>query len=212
MPDVHPLKEQDSGLAGSVLSRALQHDPLRAYIIPDAAERLEKSPASLEPFVRLGLSTGAAWSAGSAPEGVLIAQPPGFDVTPEIAAEIGLMALPSILGTDAWIRQGEVFEYLEEHHRNEVQGPHWYVAVVGVNPARQRQGIGRELFATIFAEADRTGTPVYLDTAQPLNRAFFESVGLELIFESVHPASGLNLQTYRRGSRLKAGPERARPS
>ncbi len=82
-----------------------------------------------------------------------------------------------------------------------MQGSHWYVAVVGVNPARQRQGIGRELFATIFAEADRTSTPVYLDTAQPLNRAFFESVGLELIFESIHPASGVNLQTYRRVSR-----------
>ena len=80
-------------------------------------------------------------------------------------------------GTDAVLAG---FEGLQAHHPGE---PHWYLMFVGVHPKRQRQGLGRLLLSQVHQQADRTGTPCYLETPFPETRAFYGSLGYRVIRE-----------------------------
>jgi ribosomal protein S18 acetylase RimI-like enzyme len=63
--------------------------------------------------------------------------------------------------------------------------PHLYVWFLGVRPAHQRGGVGRALLAEVFAEGDRRGVPVCLDTTKEANVAYYRSAGFAVTGE--HP-------------------------
>jgi ribosomal protein S18 acetylase RimI-like enzyme len=56
--------------------------------------------------------------------------------------------------------------------------PHVFLWFLAVDPAHQRQGIGRLLLARVFEDA---AAPVYLDTSNPANVPYYASVGFEEI-------------------------------
>ncbi|MFB6393327.1 GNAT family N-acetyltransferase [Polymorphospora lycopeni] len=55
--------------------------------------------------------------------------------------------------------------------------PHLVLATVGVRPSARGRGIGPALLAPALAEADRTGTPAYLETSAPANLDFYRRLG-----------------------------------
>ncbi len=71
--------------------------------------------------------------------------------------------------------------YDEVARRGMPTSPHYYLGVIGVDPARQGQGIGRELLAAFCALSDADGLSggVYLETANPANVRFYERAGFE---------------------------------
>ena len=74
--------------------------------------------------------------------------------------------------------------------------------VVGVIPARHRQGFGRALLRPVLDRADAEGLPCYLETAQPENVAFYQKLGFDIIADMVEPRSRLRLWTFRRTMRV----------
>jgi ribosomal protein S18 acetylase RimI-like enzyme len=74
---------------------------------------------------------------------------------------------------------------------------HVYVWFLAVDPARQRQGVGRRLLARVFEEA---AAPVYLDTANPANVPYYASVGFEEVSRAALPR-GATMWFMRRPSR-----------
>jgi ribosomal protein S18 acetylase RimI-like enzyme len=54
---------------------------------------------------------------------------------------------------------------------------HWYLVVAGIRPEAQRQGLGAVLMRDQLEVADREGTPVYLETADRANVAYYERFG-----------------------------------
>lgn len=77
-------------------------------------------------------------------------------------------------------RWGEVYRALEAVHPRE---PHWYLCVLGVDPAYQGQGIGSGLLATWLAAVDRDAGFAYLETDRPENRPFYERTGFAVVNE-----------------------------
>jgi GNAT superfamily N-acetyltransferase len=57
--------------------------------------------------------------------------------------------------------------------------PHYYLGVIGVDPARHGQGIGMRLISSFCAlsEADGLSHGVYLETGEPSNVRFYERAG-----------------------------------
>ena len=57
--------------------------------------------------------------------------------------------------------------------------PHYYLGVIGVDPALHGRGIGMQLLASFckLSAADALSQGVYLETAQPSNVAFYERAG-----------------------------------
>ena len=61
--------------------------------------------------------------------------------------------------------------------------PHHYLFVVGVDPAVQGKGVGRELLAPMLAICDRDNLPAYLETATERNLGYYQSLGFAVTGE-----------------------------
>jgi ribosomal protein S18 acetylase RimI-like enzyme len=109
--------------------------------------------------------------------------------------------LPAVLGKDAFVRFGTALDYLTRVHGPSTPPRAWYLAIVGVAPARRRRGIGAALLAPILARADAEQLPCCLDTSQPDNRSFYEGLGFRVTADTVDPASGVRFWTFQRDPR-----------
>ena len=58
--------------------------------------------------------------------------------------------------------------------------PHWYLPMVGVEPARQGRGLGSALIRPVLERCDRTGVPAYLEATTPRSRALYERLGFRV--------------------------------
>lgn len=198
-PAVVHLKSEDLSEAAASLARAFQNDPLQTYVFPDPAERATRSPAHFAPLLEYGLRFGTVLTTAGQPTGAAVWLPPGgTQISDERAAAAGLDKLPELLGVEAATRFFAALSAVEPYHKTDVAEDHWYVLVVGVEPAAQGQGLGRALLAPILEQADRDGLPCYLETAQPRNVGFYQHLGFRVLRDVVVPESGLRLWTFRR--------------
>jgi GNAT superfamily N-acetyltransferase len=68
--------------------------------------------------------------------------------------------------------------------------PVWFLGVLGVDPSHQRQGLGRAVIAPGLDAADEDNSPAFLETQDPANVPFYESLGFEVIAELDLPHQG----------------------
>ncbi|MFF0218613.1 GNAT family N-acetyltransferase [Streptomyces vinaceus] len=76
--------------------------------------------------------------------------------------------------------------------------PHWYLAVIGADPAAQGQGQGAALLRSGLAKADEAALPVYLESSKPANLPFYEHFGFTVLGEVQLPGGGPTLWPMRR--------------
>lgn len=63
---------------------------------------------------------------------------------------------------------------IEHFHPKE---PHWYLPLIGVDPAHQGQGYGSALLARTLQECDRAHMPPYLESSNVKNVPLYERYG-----------------------------------
>lgn len=198
-PAIQPLDPRDLPHAAAALARAFHADPLQTHVFPDPVERAEKSPAHFAPLLAYGLRFGTVLTTAGEPLGAAVWLPPGeTEVTDARAREAGLDKLPELLGEGPATRFFRVLEAVDPFHKTDVPGDHWYLLVLGLDPAAQGRGLARALLEPVFAEADRGGLPCYLETAQPANVGLYRHLGFRVLRDVVDEASGLRLWTFRR--------------
>jgi ribosomal protein S18 acetylase RimI-like enzyme len=76
---------------------------------------------------------------------------------------------------------------VEKAHPHE---PHYYLSVLGVDPAAQGQGLGSRLMAPMLERCDREGVPAYLESSKPSNVPFYERHGFRVTRELPFPFGG----------------------
>lgn len=91
-----------------------------------------------------------------------------------------------------------LFLQLEEYHKHDIQEQHWYLAMLGVAPAHQNQGIGSLLLQPILKQADSTGLPCYLETSTEKGVRFYQRQGFEVVRRSELPGGGPHFWTMMR--------------
>jgi GNAT superfamily N-acetyltransferase len=105
--------------------------------------------------------------------GVLVATPPWRWPIPGPSVA-GLLRLLWGQGLGVARRWSEVSRELREHHP---QGPVWYLATLGVEPARWGRGAGRALLADFLAQVDADAAPAYLETDRPELERYYARLG-----------------------------------
>lgn len=193
------LDSADIDAASDVLVRAFADDPGLHFVFPDPAdlERLGPSlahaviryaPRCGTPLVTPGEVRGVAlWFPHDAP------QPTHDDLT-----ETGLAAVPDQIGPDAWRRFQLLLDHLDALHPRYAPEPHWYLAMLGVDPAWQRQGLGEALMRPVFAAADRDGLCCYLEAPTEDNARYYERRGFRVLAETDVPDSDVHVWLMRR--------------
>lgn len=156
-----------------VLSLAFATDPCIRYVFEEAGAYL----ANFRKFA--GAMGGEALTAGSAfvvgdNAAAALWLPPG--VYPDGAA-IGALVAETV-PMERLAVLAEVGEIMGRYHPEE---PHWYLAMIGVDPHRQGQGLGASLIKEGLRRCDEQGLPAYLESSSPKNVPLYERHGFEVI-------------------------------
>ncbi|HYX02137.1 MAG TPA: GNAT family N-acetyltransferase, partial [Reyranella sp.] len=59
--------------------------------------------------------------------------------------------------------------------------PHWYLPLLGVDPARQGQGLGARLLDYANDMFDHDGVVAYLESSNPRNIGLYQRHGFEVL-------------------------------
>jgi len=182
------VKERDAGAA--VLGRAFAEYELLRYYFSDETQR----GAIANTFVSIALSVclkyGEVYATSEKLKGVAGWLPPG-------KAPFGgwqvIRSVPlSVLFRFA--RQGanrlrSYGAYVDKLHRKLVPYPHWYLQIIGVDPAYQGQGFSGRLIRPVLERIDRERMPSFLETNTEKNVTIYRRFGFEVISEDKMPGT-----------------------
>lgn len=196
MLDIEPcqLPSRLKGQAAAVLNRAFRDDPLDSYLLPDPVRREQAFLPMWKAVVSHALAYGQVFTT-AAVEGVACWLPPGrTDLGIWQMLRTGLALPRSLLGLgrEARRRSLALVPETDKLHHDAIRAPHWYLWVLGVEPARHGQGIGGALLRSILDRADAEHTPCYLETVTPDNVAFYAKRGFQVVGE-VQVVAGLTI-------------------
>jgi ribosomal protein S18 acetylase RimI-like enzyme len=71
-----------------------------------------------------------------------------------------------------------VFERMGTYHPSE---PHWYLPLIGVDPACHRRGYGAALLQHTLSQCDREHTAAYLESSNPANIPLYQRHGFDIL-------------------------------
>jgi ribosomal protein S18 acetylase RimI-like enzyme len=176
---VHCMPKHIEPLA-LVLARAFAQDPLYEYALPDPRNRTSLASWEMRGLLRYGLRFGEATAPPSL-VGCAVWLPPGqTDFTEARMAQVDMLGLAEHIGQEADKRLTQFNEATEVVHRRLLPTPHWYLLLLAIDPAYQRQGIGSALLAPMLRKANQTRLPIYLETTNQKNLPFYEQHGFEV--------------------------------
>jgi ribosomal protein S18 acetylase RimI-like enzyme len=73
------------------------------------------------------------------------------------------------------------FAFIEQMDGSHPAEPHWYLPMIGVDPAHQRQGYGSALLEHTLLACDRDHKPAYLESSSPRSIPLYKQHGFELV-------------------------------
>ena len=188
-PDASDLREvtpADVPLLAPRLAAAFQDDPGMSWALRDAERRPRRLATVFAELMRrvwLPRGTGHTTIDGV---GAALWLPPG-----EWHLSLGLQAqlMPTMLraaGPDLW----RVVAMNAKAERVHPETPHWYLALLGVDPAAQGRGYGPHLCRPVLERCDADGIGAYLETGTERNVTTYRGMGFEVTDEFDLPRSG----------------------
>jgi GNAT superfamily N-acetyltransferase len=182
-----------------MLARAFHDDPLMVHAIPDPAQRARLLPELYARMVRFGSLAGEIHATPGALDGIALWLPPDARWTRENIEKSALHELATLLGDDAYQRYREVTAREWQARERDMSGPCWYLLLLGVEPNRQRLGLGSALMRPVLERADTDRLTCYLETENERNVAFYLKRGFSLIVNGEEAgSSGVRFWTFRR--------------
>jgi len=164
------VAERDAVFA--ILTLAFSGDPATRWTWPDPKAYIEAFPHFATAFGGVAFEKGSALRVGSA--GAALWLPPGTH--PDEAALNDLMMRTADAATA--VDGPRLMQQMASHHPKE---PHWYLPLLGVDPAHQNEGIGGALLRHVTDRCDRDGVLAYLESSNPRNIPLYERHGFEIL-------------------------------
>lgn len=163
--------DQDHAFAVIVL--AFSADPVARWTYPDPHEYLRYFPDVVRTFGGKAFEHGTAYYVAGF-SGAAIWLPP--DVQPQGDEMIALLRR-----TVSEQRQEEVFSVSEQMGSYHPTEPHWYLPLIGVDPAQQGKGYGSALMKHALIPCDQENRLAYLESTNPRNIPLYKQHGFELL-------------------------------
>jgi ribosomal protein S18 acetylase RimI-like enzyme len=167
--------EDHEGLA-SVLARAFDADPIVSWVFRDDEARDHARTLYFRTTLALYRRYDGILTVDSRLACALWLPPGKW----RVSFWRELLLAPTILRMLGMRRLGRglaAFDRLQREHPTE---PHHYLALLGVDPSCQSQGLGTALLGAGLERADRDGLGAYLETSNSRNVALYERHGFEV--------------------------------
>jgi ribosomal protein S18 acetylase RimI-like enzyme len=186
-PAVRKLVPTDLDAVATTLANAFADDPIFEFLTPNMTP--EQRAPRLRPFFKVDTKhrhrLDTVWTTDGQ-EGAALWAPPGHWKT---SIREGLeLAWPIIRGTKGRALSAlSVLATVEKAHPRE---PHWYLAVLGTDPAHQGKGIGSSVIAPVLELCDKEGIPAYLESSKVTNVPYYERFGFRVMRDLQLPKGG----------------------
>jgi GNAT superfamily N-acetyltransferase len=188
-PQARPARKDDVGELSRTLARAFYDDPVMIWLLPDEKARTEQLCRLFTTMTRHhhlgrggvevaydgpGVGAAALWDP---PNQWLETRRAQLAMTPTFIRVFGLRSM----------RGRAVQELMKDFHPEE---PHWYLAVIGSDPAVRGRGFGQVLMRSRLDRCDAEYCPAYLESTKVENVPYYERFGFTVTSEIVLPDGG----------------------
>ena len=173
LPPLPRIDEAASDTAYAAIVLAFASDPAARWTWPQPDAYLRNMPLLARAFGGKSFALGTAFEIDRFAGVALWLKP---EISPDEEALVGLIerTAPAATQRDA----SGVLEQMAGFHPQE---PHWYLPLIGVDPARQGQHLGDKLMAHALARCDAEQSLAYLESSNPRNVPFYQRHGFEMI-------------------------------
>lgn len=170
---VRSATRAEESAISALITLAFVNDPMARWSLADAWSYLAVMPDMIRAFGAAAYDHGSA-DMGEDFSGAALWLPPGVEPDVEtldrlIRENADAMILPDVEA---------IFEAMADHHP---EYPHWYLPLIGVDPARQGRGTGDALMRHALERCDRDGVPAYLESSNPRNISLYQRHGFEIL-------------------------------
>lgn len=179
------------------ISQAFHDDPTWSWAFPNPALRQEQYAVWWELFVAGAMRYPWVLMTDGAEVASVWIPPGGTELSQEAEAELEPL-LEDLIGP----RAADVIELLarfDAAHPHEE--PHYYLSLLGTNPAHAGRGLGMALLAENLERIDREGAAAYLESSNPANNHRYERHGFAKVGEFYPPGSDVPVTTMWREGR-----------
>ena len=161
--------ESDRPRVIATLTAAFADDPMVRWTYPDDSQFRTNFPILAAAFGGRAFAKGTAHCTADF-AGAALWLPPGVDPDAETLTRHFRQTTPHLDPDEL----GGIFEAMERYRPKE---PHWYLAMIGVDPSAQGRGLGSALMRHGLAATDRDRRPAYLESSNPRNIPLYERHG-----------------------------------
>jgi GNAT superfamily N-acetyltransferase len=152
---------------------AFAADPIARWNWPDSHQYLSNMPSLVRAFGG-GAFTHASAYCSDDHAGAALWLRPGVHPDEQTLGEIVERSVSESIRGDSLA----IFEQMATYHP---PGPHWYLPLIGVDPAHQGKGYGAALMTFALQECDREHVPAYLESTNPRNISLYLRHGFKAL-------------------------------
>jgi ribosomal protein S18 acetylase RimI-like enzyme len=177
MPEVRSATPADLPAVGRALAAAFAGDPVWSHLAAPKANWMARASAWFEADARAQLRGHGEVLVDDQVRGAAVWAPPGrWRAT---ASEGLALAIPSArLFRTRLPRAMASIGRMERKHPMEPE--HWYLAILGTDPAHQGSGVGSALIRAVTDRCDEQGLGAYLESSKEQNVPYYARHGFEV--------------------------------
>jgi len=169
---------RDLEQVSATLARAFFDDPVMMFMIPDEKARIAKLPRIFKVLLKLALPHGLCHVTPGY-ESATIWKPPGKWHLSLWDYAVNGPELLGIFGTNVFSILGTMDRIERVHPKTQ----HYYLQVIGTDPAKQGKGFASRIMRHQLAVSDAAGMPCYLESSKDTNLPIYRSFGFEVTGE-----------------------------
>jgi ribosomal protein S18 acetylase RimI-like enzyme len=180
--------------ASQVLARTFSNDPELIQFVTEPGRRQELLRAMFRMTLIQAVGHGEVYAVSPAMEGIAIWLPSGVpDITFWEALFGGGLTFLFKGGWEFTRKMKQDGDFIKSLRLRLAPTPHWYLAVLGVEPEFQGKGCASRLLRPMLARLDTEKLPTYLETETEGYVPLYRHFGFEVIKETAMPASGTKI-------------------
>ena len=160
--------------ASAALTSGFIADPVMRWIYPEAHSYIESFPKLLCVLSGTAFEDGTAYATDDY-SGAALWLSPGKKGDEEGALNLIEETVRSEIREDLYTMLAETDTYHPD------DAPCWYLPFIGVDAARQGQGLGSALMKHALDRCDEEGIQAYLESSNPANMSLYERHGFQVM-------------------------------
>jgi ribosomal protein S18 acetylase RimI-like enzyme len=172
-PTIKTVTPSSADQAVGTVVLAFSADPVARWFYPDPHQYLLHLPSFVRAFAGKAFEHNSAYCVDGY-LGVALWLPPNVHPDENVLHALLQRTIPDE-------SQQEIFAFTERMNSSHPSEPHWYLPMIGVDPAKQDNGYGSALMKHALARCDGEGKLAYLESSSPRSIPLYRRHGFELL-------------------------------